>query len=98
MLSSDDALFSIKSKKVLAVEGNDEENFFDALLKHIGITNFDICKVGGKGQFPKKLPALLKTPGFFSADGSLSVTHLAIIRDKDEDNAFESIANIISRP
>ncbi|MCJ7581599.1 MAG: hypothetical protein MUP98_13815, partial [Candidatus Aminicenantes bacterium] len=95
MPSPDDALSSINSKKVLAVEGNDDKNFFDALLKYIGITDIDIHKVGGKSQFHKKLPALLKTPGFFSADGTSSVTHLAIIRDKDEDDAFESIANII---
>jgi len=28
----DDAPIPIKSKKILAVEGHDEENFFDALL------------------------------------------------------------------
>ena len=86
----------IKSKKLLAVEGKDEENFFDALLKHMNITNFDIHKVGGKNQFPKKLPALLKTRGFFAPDESPLVTHLGIVRDKDEDEAFKSISNIIA--
>jgi len=91
-----DAPALIKSKKVLAVEGWDEENFFDSLLKHLNITDFDIHKVGGKNQFPKKLPALLKTPGFFAADETPLVTHLGIVRDKDEDEAFKSISNIIA--
>lgn len=96
MPSPDDALSSISSKKVLAVEGKDDRNFFESLLKHIGITDFEICDVGGKVQFRKKLPALVKSRGFFLADGSSFVTHLAIIRDKDEDDAFDSIANIVN--
>jgi len=91
-----DAPALIKSKKVLAVEGSDEENFFDSLLKHMNITDFDIHKVGGKNQFPKKIPALLKTRGFFAPDESPLVTHLGIVRDKDEDEAFKSISNIIA--
>jgi len=95
MPSPDDALSSINSKKILAVEGKDEENFFNALLKHIGITDINIREVGGKDKFPKKLPALVNARGFFLADRSSFVTHLAIIRDKDEDKAFKSIANIV---
>ncbi len=51
--------------------------------------------VGGKNQFSDKLPALLKVPGFFQPDGSSFVMRLAIVRDKDEDDAFRSIANIV---
>ncbi len=91
----DNALSSIKSKKVLAVEGKDDKNFFDALLKHIGITDIDIHEVGGKDQFPKKLPALVNARGFSLADGTSFVTHLAIIRDRDNDKAFESISGIV---
>lgn len=85
----------ISSTKVLAVEGKDEINFFDALLRMMSITDVNIREVGGKKQFPKKFPTLLKTRGFYLPDGSPYVTHVAIIRDKDEDNAFQSIANII---
>lgn len=91
----DDAPSSIKSKKILAVEGKDEINFFNALLLHMNITDFDIREIGGKNKFPIKLSTLLKTPGFYLADGSSSVTHLAIIRDRDEDEAFKSIATIV---
>ena len=97
MTSPDDALSPINSKKVIAVEGKDERNFFDALLRHMNITDFDIRDLGGKDQFPKKLPALLKARGFYLADGSSFVTHLAIIRDKDEDEAFKSIATIVTK-
>lgn len=86
----------LKSKKILIVEGQDEENFFDALLRNMKLTDFDIRHVGGKDQFPKKFPTLLKTPGFFAPDNSPMVTHVAIVRDKDEDEAFESISNIVS--
>jgi hypothetical protein len=84
-------LRTIASRNLLAVEGEDERNFFNALLSHIGVLGVQIEPVGGKHQFKNKLPALLKTPGF-----SL-VQHLAIVRDKDEDNAFESIANTVKK-
>lgn len=86
---------SITSKRVLAVEGKDEVNFFETLLKSINITDFQICEVGGKDKFPIRFPILVKTPGFYQPDGLPWVTHVAIVRDKDEDNAFESIANIV---
>ena len=81
----------IKSNKVLAVEGQDEVNFFDALFKHMGILNIDIRGVEGKSQFKLKLPALKATTGFEN------VTHLVIIRDRNSDNAFQSITNILKR-
>lgn len=86
----------IISNKVLAVEGLDEKNFFDKLLKYLSVTDFQIEDVGGKDKFPVRFPALLKTTGFFAPDESPLVTHLAIVRDKNEDNAFESISNIVS--
>ncbi|MFB0555187.1 MAG: DUF3226 domain-containing protein [Phycisphaerae bacterium] len=84
------------SSKVLAVEGLDEKNFFDKLLKYLNITDFQIEDVGGKDKFHDRFPALLKTTGFFAPDESPRVTHLGIIRDKDEDEAFESISNIVA--
>lgn len=88
---------TITSRNVLAVEGQDEKNFFDRLLQHIRLKSVQIESVGGKIQFKKRLPALLKTTGFFRADGSSFVEHLAIIRDKDEDDAFKSVANIAAK-
>jgi hypothetical protein len=87
----------ITCKKILAVEGKDEKNFFDSLLKHQNISNCQIEEVGGKDQFPRKLPALIKAPGFVNPDGSFAVTHLVIIRDKNGDEALKSIANVLEK-
>lgn len=96
MSSPDDFLLPINSKKVLAVEGKDEINFFNALLQYMNIKDVDIRDVVGKDQFSKKLLALIKTRGFFLADGSSFVTHLAIIRDEDKDKALESVVKIVT--
>lgn len=87
----------IRYKKIIAVEGPDDDNFFDALLRRMNITDFDIRFVGGKDEFKNKLAALKNVSGFFNADGSPFVTHLAIIRDENGDNAFASIINILKR-
>src|SRR4030042_3056188 len=97
MVNPDDTSTPIKSKKVLAVEGQDEENFFDAFLQYIDLTDVDIRQVRGKDQFKNKLPALKKASGFFNADGSSFVTHLAIVRDRNSDDAFESIVGILKK-
>ena len=87
---------SITSKKLLVVEGLDEKNFFEKLLPLMGISDFQVENVGGKGNFRTQFPALLLRPGFYAPDQTPLVTHMAIIRDKDEDNAFESIKGIVS--
>lgn len=97
MANPNDSMIPIKSRKILAVEGLDEENFFSALLKHINIADCDIRRVGGKDQFKDKLPALKIARGFFNADGSPFVTHLAIIRDENGDDAFTSVVNILKK-
>ena len=87
----------IISRKIIAVEGPDDDNFFAALLRHMQITDFDIRFVGGKDEFRRKLPALKNVSGFFNPDDSCFVTHLAIIRDQNGDNAFASVARIVER-
>jgi len=63
---SNESPSSIKYPKILAVEGEDEKNFFDRLLRNMRISDIDIRIVGGKDQFKSKLPALKNAPGFFS--------------------------------
>ena len=87
----------IVSRKILAVEGLDEKSFLDALLKDMGITDRQIEDVGGKVNFRNRFPALLKRPGFFAPDSSPLVTHLAIVRDRDQDDAFKSIVEIVKK-
>ncbi len=81
----------IRSHKLIAVEGNDEIQFFKAFLRHIGCTDYDIREVGGKDQFKRKLPALVKTTGFSGVEA------FAIIRDADKDalSSFDSVRNIL---
>lgn len=86
----------IIARNVLAVEGNDEKNFFGSLLTYLGISDVQIEDVGGKDNFRHRFPALLKTTGFFDAAGYPLVTHIAIVRDKDEDDAFKSVASIVA--
>jgi hypothetical protein len=80
-------------KKIIAVEGQDEVYFLDALLRNMKITGMEIRAVGGKQQFKDKLPALVRMSGFSD------VEVLAIIRDADNDanGAFESIRNILKK-
>ena len=100
MSTSDNAFLKpIESKKILAVEGKDDMNFFDVLLEDMNIRDCETRAVGGKNQFPIKFPLLLKAPGFFSTTGSPLVTHVGIVRDKDEmkkTEVFASIVNIVS--
>ena len=61
----------------------------------MSINDFQVVDVGGKTKFPIKFPALLKTDGFYNPPQTPMVTHLVIIRDNEEDNAFESVKNIV---
>lgn len=83
----------ITKTKLLAVEGKDELNFFDAFLDHLGITAFEIREVGGKNRFKEKLPALVKQDSFSN------VQFLAIIRDANDDATatFRSIVDILRK-
>jgi hypothetical protein len=83
----------IHHRKVLVVEGNDEINFFGALLNHMGISGVDVREVGGKEQFKKKMPALVKTTGFSG------VEIIAIIQDADDDagSTTQRIKDVLKR-
>lgn len=62
--------------RLLAVEGDDEVNFFKKLLEHIGISDrIDIRKSGGKDRFKELIQAFTITRGF------RDIEVIAIIRD-----------------
>lgn len=86
---------NITHKKVLAVEGNDECVFFEALLDDMGITECQIYDIEGKDKFKAKIPALVKTSDL-DFD---KVEVFAIIRDADKshEDAFKSISNIVKK-
>jgi hypothetical protein len=79
----------ILNRKLIAVEGKDDVGFFVKLLDEIGVTNFFVWGIDGKGNFNRDLPLLSKVPGF------ASLTHFAVIRDGDTDEAFASVRSIL---
>ena len=48
----------------MLVEGKDEEHFFGALFKDKAIQGIQVMKSGGKEQFVKLLPEIIKLPDF----------------------------------
>lgn len=77
----------IREQHILVVEGQDEYNFFDALLRHIDISSIQVLAIGGKTQFRAQLLALKNTPGFNR------VQSIGVVRDCDgnRQGAFDSV-------
>ena len=68
----------IKKEKLLLVEGRDEEVFFEVLFKKRNISNIQVMESGGKEQFAKELPEIIKLPNFHT------VSSLAVVQDADQ--------------
>lgn len=87
-------ILRIRSNKILAVEGKDECNFFDELLKNININNIQLIDIGGIDKFKYHIPLLIKSDGF------TKVEVIGFIRDAEKNqasSAFNSICNILRR-
>ncbi|MBT8419989.1 MAG: hypothetical protein KJO08_03915 [Gammaproteobacteria bacterium] len=82
--------FQIESDRLLAVEGRDEYNFFDSILKHIGIKDVQLVDIGGKDKFKTEFPALYNLPGF------PRVRFLGFIRDAEDKKAYAAFSSICS--
>lgn len=80
------------AEKALLVEGQDEVNFFKALLKHCAITGVDVQKFDGKYNFNTKLPTFLNSYGS-------QMRAYAIIQDADTnaEDTFQSIVNLLKK-
>jgi len=81
----------IKNKKLIVVEGKDDVGFFVGFLDHVGTQDFLVWGIGGKDEFNNELPSLAKVPGFSE------ITHLVVIRDRNGEDAFDSVVNILTR-
>ena len=81
----------IKNKKLVVVEGKEDVGFFVGLLDQIGINDFFVWGIGGKDVFNNDLPLLAKVQGFSD------ITHLVVVRDRNGDDAFDSVINILTR-
>ena len=77
----------IVKPKLLIVEGRDEEEFFDALLENLEISDVQVAGVGGKTKIRPNLKTLKTTDPHFAR-----VTSLGIIRDADKDHQAAFIA------
>jgi len=86
--------FEIESHRLLAVEGKDECNFFEGILKHIGIEGVQLVDICGKDRFKKEFPLL------YNLDGFLNVRILGFIRDAEDkkaDAAFSRTRSILGK-
>lgn len=81
----------ITKSKLLLVEGRDEEEFFNAFLKHLNIIDVQVAGIGGKYNMRPRLKALSKDKGF------VQVASMGVVRDADTNpqGAFESIKDAL---
>jgi hypothetical protein len=85
----------IEKENVLAVEGNDEKNFFEALLKTMDISHVQIIDIGGQDSFKNKFPL------YIQSDGALAkIKNIGFVRDAEQleaHAAFDSIRSILRK-
>jgi len=81
----------IEQPNLLVVEGREEELFFEALIKHLGLQNIQIMPIGGKEKLRNNLRALVSAPRFHT------VFSLGIVRDANADPnaAFQSVCDAL---
>jgi len=83
----------LHKKKLLLVEGRDEEEFFNGLLKLMEINEIQVIPVGGKDKFSNNIKALINDADFYD------IVSLGIARDADDDPkaALQSIGDALKR-
>jgi hypothetical protein len=68
---------TIQQPKLILCEGKDEENFFTALLAHLGRSDVQVLQVQGKHGFSPRITLLVQDPNF------RTVTDVLVVRDAD---------------
>lgn len=79
----------IEKEVQLLVEGNDQRNFFEAIVNHLSLNNdVQIQNFGGVDELRDFMSAFVKMPRFRS-----TVRSIGIVRDaeKSEESAFRSV-------
>jgi hypothetical protein len=69
----------ITKPKLLIGEGKEEQDFFSALLVHLGVSDIQVEQYGGKSNLPAYLKALKLRPGF------ARLLSVGVTRDADLD-------------
>jgi len=85
----------IEQENILAVEGKDELNFFEAMLKFVGIGSVQIIDVGGKDNFKNRLSGLIQSEGALE-----KIKNMGFVRDAEKleaDSSFQSICGILKK-
>jgi hypothetical protein len=82
---------AIKQSRLLVVEGVDELNFFQSLIRHTGISGIQVLPIGGKAKLQDKLKLLKSSPNFEA------VMTIGVVRDSDNDpeSAFKSVRSAL---
>ena len=86
--------FRIQATKMLAVEGKDECNFFEALLRNERMDGIQLVDIGGKDKFQIDLPLLTKLDGFRNIEA------IGFIRDAEAlpgNSAFVSVCETLRK-
>ncbi|NJL13995.1 MAG: hypothetical protein HC913_13970 [Microscillaceae bacterium] len=86
----------IANKSIIAVEGKDEVNFFEAFLQHLAIQDVKVQNFEGKDNFRKNTNALKLSSGFDK------VEKIILVRDADfgenaPENAFKSLQDALEK-
>lgn len=82
---------AIRKKKQLLVEGNDQRNFFEALISHVGCRHVQIQNFGGVNELHDFLPVFVNLPDFGLVES------VGIVRDADDNAgaAFRSVQSAL---
>jgi hypothetical protein len=81
----------ILKENLVLVEGHEEELFFEALLKHMGLNSIQVLPIAGKNNLRANLKMLVVSPRYSA------VVKLGIVRDADKDPkaAFQSVCGAL---
>jgi hypothetical protein len=85
----------IEQENVLAVEGNDEKKFFDALLRIMNIPNVQIIDVSGKDNSKNKFSVYIQYEGALT-----KIKNIGFVRDAEQheaQSAFNSICSVLRK-
>lgn len=94
MPEAEGPLIEVEEPVQLLVEGNDQRNFFETLLCHLGRIDVQVHNFGGVNDLRDFLPGLVDAPGFKE-----TVRSVGIVRDAETsaESALQSIQSSLRK-